>query len=144
MSLPLLQGWGWSPGDAGSRAWSPVSVCYPPAAPARRAGADRRCWAHRHHCERVPIFALQGLEDRLTFLLFDFLCSTSLLSPPPPSSRAQYTVRTSLQTTTKLAFPQNYSGASNFQLCAGLQDSTATLFLRHHHRSQRVTAGHCR
>ena len=43
--------------------------------------------------------------------------------------RAQLTVTTSLKTTTaKLAFPQNYTGASNLQLCAGLQDSTVSSF----------------
>lgn len=61
-------------------------VCSPPAAPSR--GPRRQTDAVGHTDTSVSACLpppSQGPGDRLAFLLFEFLCFTSLLSPPPPS-----------------------------------------------------------
>lgn len=103
--------------------------------PAGRARADRQTLSDTQTPLCPPRPQRTGsLSFSLSFCASPLFSPLLLLHFYVP--RAQFTVRTSLKTTTKLAFPQNYTGASSFQLCAGLQDSTVTLFLRHHHRSQ--------
>lgn len=148
LCAPSVQGTlGLEPRRCRLKAWAPISVCHSSAAPARRTPAPTDAVGHTTPLWARASSAIKALKGRLTFLLFDF--SVFHLSSLPSSSflfkfPGQYTVRTSLKTT-KLAFPQNYIlelAISNSAQASRTPQPRS--FLRHHHRSQSVTAGHCR